>query len=235
MKKTLLFFFLLAFLFATDVSAQNGDDYKKYMQEAANRSLLYRGKLSLRYDFAHQGTYFAYSPTYEKGMVHFNGKDYYDVLINLNSNIDEVCVKISNNIVDGITLNKAQVDYFFMGKRKFVNFKQGNQLMVPGYYEVIYSDGDGMTLYKKISTHYREDISRESSDVVVKIFESTYKYFLVRGESVTVVKNDRTLISLFRDRKKEIKQKLSQVRPKDPLYTEKEVMFRTILQTVDKK
>lgn len=234
MKKLLVTLVILPFLYIS-ITAQDVPDYSKYMKDAGSRSLLYRGRLATRYNFLHEGTYYAYSADFENGFIRFNGKDYYDIIINLDSNLDQVCVKINNAMLDAIAPQKSLVDYFFLGERKFINFKTGNSLMVPGFYEVIYTDNHGIDLYKKITKVYREDISRDTGNSVIRVFDESVRYFLVYGDSVSLIKNKRSLLSKFPNRKKEIQKKLSALNMNySSVYNEKEIQFQTILKSIEK-
>lgn len=227
-----LLFILLPFVSIADLSAQESPDLSKYMSDAGSKSLLYRGEMATRYNFLHQGTYYAYTEKFGKGMVRFNDKNYYDVDINLNSHLDEVCVKANIVIADAIVLRKSLVSHFTIDERSFVNLKGDNSQMAPGYYEIIYSDGKDTFLYKKISKLYRESLNRETGNTIVKSFELSEKYYLVRGRVVSAIKNKKSLMSLLHLKKKDINNLAKDVKPS--IYTEKEVLFQSVLKSIEK-
>jgi len=187
--------------------AQNGKDYDRFINDAGEFSNLYRGQAPLEYNFFHTGTFYAYSPEFEKGDVMFNGKLYKDIYMNLNSHLDElnVLIKTSGRIV---VLNGEFVDYFNLGKRRFINIVKGDNSLQKGYYEVLFN---GKTkLYKKIKKVYseriNESISAKTQSKLERLFIGYESYYLIKDNIEKIIKNKSDLLAGFRERKRDIRQ-----------------------------
>ncbi|OFY43390.1 MAG: hypothetical protein A2X18_00110 [Bacteroidetes bacterium GWF2_40_14] len=206
MKRQLLLAFALS-LYIYPAFAQDSRDYDRFVREAGEFSNIYRGQAPLDYNFFHTGTFYAYSSEFEKGDVLFNGKLYKDIYMNLNSHLDElnVLIKTSGRIV---VLNGEFVDFFNLGKRKFINIKKDDQFLQKGYYEVLYY---GVTkLYKKTKKLYseriNESIGAKTQSKLERLFVLSESYYLVKENSVKLIKNKSDLLAGFRDRKRDIRQ-----------------------------
>lgn len=190
-------------LFDERLIKQNAD-YDKFVASAGELSNLYRGAAPVEYRFKYTGTYFAYSDNYEKGNILYDGRIYKNVLLNLNAHNDDLQIKIEKSGLF-VTLNKAFVQSFTIGKHKFVNIgRQSNiekftgdvfssviegmevsnidNLLPSGYYEIVY-DGN-LKLLKKTHKTYSERINQsgnaESKTQIERIFSESVTYFLIK-------------------------------------------------------
>jgi hypothetical protein len=194
-------------MYICPIFAQQGRGYDKFVRDAGEFSNIYRGQAPLEYNFFHTGTFYAYSSEFEKGNVMFNGKLYKDIYMNLNSHLDDlnVLIKTSGRIV---VLNGEFVEFFNMGKREFINLRSDNQSLQKGYYEVLYN-GDAR-LYKKTTKTYseriNESISFKTQSKLERLFIVSESYYLIKENSVKLIKNKADLLSGFRDRKRDIRQ-----------------------------
>ncbi len=196
--------FLILLLLPSGISAQQPFDYTLFKQSAGNASMLYRGVVPVRYVGkvpTNGTTYFAYSAQFESGTVKYCGKLYYNALLNLNANLDELYAKDSISDLCYL-LNKNFVDYWEVGNRKFTNYTQSvlYQGLQSGYYEVVY-DGRAKA-YKKIRKIYEENISGTS---VTKSYELSEDYYLLKEGKAYRIKNVAGIARQYKDRKKEIK------------------------------
>ena len=187
--------------------AQNRDDYERYMQESGSNSVLFRGSSPLLYSFKYTGTFFAYSPIFEKGELRYNGKNYHNVEMNLNSHLDELYVKFNGSAIV-VTLNDDLTENFNIGNRFFVNLKgddkQGSP--TPGFYQVLYRGND--VLYKKIKKTYQEQITQSytegANNKLERYFKTSETYYLLKGNSYFIIKNRLTLMNLYKNEKREL-------------------------------
>ncbi len=232
MTKQFLLAFALSLYYICPVLGQQERSYDKFVKDAGEFSNIFRGQAPLEYNFFHTGTFYAYSSEFEKGNVMFNGKLYKDIYTNLNSHLDElnVLIKTSGRIV---VLNGEFVDYFNMGERNFINIKNDNQFLQKGYYEVIYK-GD-VRLYKKIKKIYseriNEAISAKTQSKLERLFIVSQNYYLIKDNSVKLIKNKSDLLAGFPDRKKDIRQF---IREKNlDMKNEKERSFALVLGFVE--
>ncbi len=208
--KKLIFSFLLCCT-VCQISAQTNEDYNRFTESAEGYSNLFRGTAPLAYKFTHTGTYFAYSSDFSKGKVVYNNKTYHDVLLNLNSHLDELYLFI-NYSGRYVVLNKEFVDSFTMGDREFVNVRtnslQDNSVMAPGFYEVLYKN-KSVTLFKKIKKSYSERInqaaSSETGSKLERLFLLSNSYFLTKGKSTYAVKRVGDIIRLYPEKRRDIR------------------------------
>ncbi len=181
--------------------SQKQEDYDLFVNEAKELSNLYRGAAPLRYNFLFTGTYFAYSEEYIQGDVFYNDKQYKDVLLNLNSHIDELYVLVKESGLP-VMLNKDFVKQFNIGDRHFKNltFKKNNLSLEDGYYEVLWNK-DRDWLLKKTIKKYEERINimayAQASNKVERVFHNTIQYYLIRDNFAKKIKRASDLRSSY--------------------------------------
>lgn len=195
---------LLLFVSGESIFSQSRQDYDKYMSAAGDYSLLYKTHTATRYKYKHEGTFYAYSTTFEKGSVNFNGKDYHNVLVNYDACMGEVLVRLS---MESFTLNKELVKSFSIGERRFRNIS--GEALPDGIYEVLYSGSD--TLYKTIYKKYVEEANSESGFRIVRKFEPYIKYYFVKDGTVYVVRNFRSFNKRYPQYRKAMKKAVSRL------------------------
>ena len=209
MKKIILVPLLCFFL--SSLFAQTVEDYNKFTENAEGYSNLYRGTAPLAYKFSHTGSYFAYSPDFQTGTVRYNNKTYTNLMMNLNSHLDELYLFISYS-GRYMVLNKDFVDFFTMGTKEFHNIisqnGESNPGLSPGYYEVLFKNST-VKLYKKIKKTYTERINQSASSAtnskLERMFLATYTYHLLKDGKVYGVKRVGDIIRVYPAKRKEIR------------------------------
>lgn len=195
-KKKIILTLLVVLAMSLLLSAQNAEDYKIFTDAAQGYSVLYRGELSIysRSKKPNDGsTSFAFSANFEKGDIIFCGKQYLDVILNLNAHTDELCV-IDPVIGLNIIVNKNFVDSFSMGSRQFVHFKEvDNPILSNGYYEVLYSGG--FKLYKKNQKQYFENT--KDGLYIKKGFTLVENFYLCKNDKWYRIASKRDLKKLY--------------------------------------
>ena len=182
------------------ITAQNRDDYERYMLESKANSVLFRGPSPLLYSFK-------YSPVFDKGELRYNGKNYHNVEINLNSHLDEVYVKFNGSAII-VTLTNDMVEHFNIGNKFFLNLKDDEKVdsPSPGFYQVLYSGKD--VLLKKIKKVYQEQISQSytegANNKLERSFKTAVTYYLFKDNVYYEVKNRSSIVNLYKNEKKEI-------------------------------
>ncbi|MFA6769859.1 MAG: hypothetical protein WCR71_01640 [Bacteroidales bacterium] len=200
MIKKILAISLLLIYFTTSYSQESGD-YELFVEEAKELSNLYRGAAPLNYKFKYTGTYFAYSEEYVLGNVFYNDKLYKDVLLNLNSHLDELYVFVSENGMP-VMLNKKFVEKFNIDNRDFINFKfNGTEIpLEDGYYEVLWSNSENK-LIKKTIKKYEERINHlanlETNSKIERFFLHSDQYYLLKEGSVKEIKRVSHIRSFY--------------------------------------
>jgi len=186
--------------------SQPRENFDSFMKEAGMNSVLFRGSAPMTYEFRYTGTYYAYSPEFQPGEITYNGKKYYDVLMNLNSHTDDLLLKFNGSVIT-VTVNKEFVDDFTIGKRRFINFRGGTSEGAPqaGYYELMFSGSD--TLLKKIRKQYKEEIPQTLSGnerTMNRYFKQIEDYYLLQGGRWSSVKNRKSLFNAYAQFKREL-------------------------------
>ena len=200
-KKILAVSFSLLVMQTTASYAQGMGDYELFMKDAKGLSNLYRGAATLNYKFKYTGTYFAYSDEFVHGDVLYNDKLYKDVLLNLNSHLDELYVFVKENGIP-VMLNKDFVERFRIGDRKYRNFKfsSTNLALEDGYYEVLWSNSSDEFI-KKTTKQYEERInlsgSYDQSNKIERLFVPSDKYFLLKDKLAKQIKRTSQIRSIY--------------------------------------
>lgn len=153
--------------------------------QSQSESSLFRGRKSIVYRFAYNGTYFWDSPRFERGDVFYNGKLYPGVFVNIDAASDQLLVKPDE---EGMTISPdaGQVYCFTKGDRVYVNLRRLGVENVPdGFYEVL-SGGKGIvyrrvhkTLYTREGDHNGAEIGYEDPNYRPEVltyfnFEETF-------------------------------------------------------------
>jgi len=224
-------------LFAFTASAQKSVEYKAFADSADGFSNLYRGSAPLAYRFLHTGTFFAYGVEFLPGEVMFNDKLYTDVMLNLNSHLDELYLFIKET-GRYVVLNKDFVDYFSIAQRKFHHFRESKKgetdTLSPGFYELLYGN-ESARLYKKTKKVYAERInhfaSATTNSKLERIFMPIYSYYLIKEGYTHNVKRFGDILSIYEVRRKEIRPL---IREKNLDVTkDKENAFREIISFIE--
>jgi hypothetical protein len=135
-------FIIFAALLLLALAPLKAQDQISYQKQAGALSTLYRGALpSELYPYKYNGTYFLESPTFVKGNLFYNGKYYYDILLNLDAAKQELLVKGNENLAP-VVLSGKMVNFFTMNGKFYVNLNAIGFPNAPrGYYQLI-RDGE---------------------------------------------------------------------------------------------
>jgi hypothetical protein len=210
MRKRALLVSLIA-LFTLAASAQKSVEYKAFADSADGFSNLYRGSAPLAYRFLHTGTFFAYGVEFLPGEVIFNDKLYTDIMLNLNSHLDELYLFVKET-GRYVVLNKDFVDYFSIAQRKFYHFRESKKnvadTLSPGFYELLYGN-ESARLFKKTKKVYAERInhfaSAATNSKLERMFMPLYSYYLIKEGDTYSIKRFRDILSTYGVRKREIR------------------------------
>ena len=187
-------------LMAAGVHAQQRYDH---ISSVGLSAPIYRSEVAQKYPFDMEGTVYAYSDEFETGSVVYNGKEYFGVLLNLNSHRDELQLKVREGGVI-LSLKKTLVSRFAMGEREFVNISGENAVdgLKAGYYEVLH---DGK--YMLVKKHWKN--VTETGDMITgeikKKFSSRKRHYLLADGKVHAFKDCKGLASCFKEMKGEMK------------------------------
>ena len=191
MFKKLISVLSAALILAQAVSAQEApDEIRKFQTAADGQSVLFRGRAAVSYVNRHfNGTYYWSSGTFLSGDVIYNGRTYYDVLLNIDACAQDLLARHGEGR-PSVVLRREYVPSFTMGESRFVNLRlAGYDSMDEGYYEVLSDSPEYVVrrVDKKLRSSvnnvngamigyddpaYREDIHT--------FFENCERYYLLR-------------------------------------------------------
>lgn len=211
MKKRI--YILLNLLFVSiSLFSQSNTDYERFMSKSQGLSNLYRGTAPLNYRFKFTGTYFAYSEDFKQGDICFNEKIYHNILINLNSHLDELYLHIPES-GRYVVLNRDFVSRFNMENRKFINSNHIYIVIKPsslnGFCEILF-EKDGVLLLKKIIKTYAERInhftSTDNNSKLERMFNTSHNYYLIKDQKAYHIKNYRDISNALQFKVRDIKR-----------------------------
>ena len=196
-NKTLLlmkrFFLLVAFLAMVPalLFSQDGNvDVSKY--DAA----IFRGPVVEAYPHYVRGTAYLNSSEFQKEMVVYNRKLYYNVKLNLDVFRDIVCVMVPESTIE-MVLDSPLVESFTLNGKEFVN-ASGVEGLERSFYEKLYGGGN-MLLKETVKKYHRVDKGNVE-------FYSTVKYFLVKDGKAARVKGMKAFKKLYPEKKKVLRK-----------------------------
>ena len=196
MKRT-LFSVLASALFILTVNPSAAQDYGErddFIREASNRSVLYRGRQAIRYNFGFDGTFFWESPEFEEGSITLDGKVYDGVLVNVDAFAGEVQLMPPGGRT-AIVPAREHVDGATMGETKFVNMLKKGYGVAPGFYEAIF-EGDGFTVYRLVKKALLSDLSAAASTGYARDYFETKESFFVEKDGLLVPVGKRKAMRL---------------------------------------
>lgn len=187
---------------------------------------VFRGELAQRYNYPLEGTVYAYADEFQPGSIHFNGKQYSGLIMNLNAHRNELQVRIGTT-GESIAVKRSLVGDFTIGKRNFTALygERGIKGLAEGYYQVLYRGKDMLLkeIYK--STNDRTDYV---NNITVKVFTTRTRYWLVKDGKVTGIRDGNDLAGIYREHKDEVKRYL-----KGHKGEEKDVSLQAIMELIE--
>lgn len=190
MKRFFLFVAFVAIIPAS-LFAQDGNvDVSKW--DAA----IFRGPVVEAYPHYVRGTAYLNSSEFQKEMVVYNRKLYYNVKLNLDVFRDIVCVVVPESTIE-MVLDSPLVESFTLNGKEFVN-ASGVEGLERSFYEKLYGGGN-MLLKETVKKYHRVDKGNVE-------FYSTVKYFLVKDGKAARVKGMRAFKKLYPEKKKVLRK-----------------------------
>ena len=157
-KLVLVVLLVLSALQPPSLRAQSSTESRLYLDEAKDNSIIFRSRQAKRYNFLYNGTYYWFSPDFEKGSVCIDGKWYEGVLLNIDAYAQQPLARPSENRL-AVTLSRDAIDRLTLAQTRFVNLRKLGYASVPeGFYEVVY-EGDGFTLYRHVTKMLVSDLN----------------------------------------------------------------------------
>lgn len=219
MNKTIsfLFVYVFHFVFLSEAEGQGGvADSSSYLQSSIENTIalyrgsvgrnapLYKGKIYVGYSNKIVGHQFFEFDSKSEGTILYDGILYEDVPLCFDLSREEVVVDLENGFK--IKLNHDKIGKFSLFGHTFIPIKTGelnNSRISPGMFDLLW---EGETLVvakrtKKLTNHIENNVS-------VSKFEQENKYFIKKNNSFYRVKSKRSVLKLFKDKKKDIRKLL---------------------------
>ncbi|MBO5919585.1 MAG: hypothetical protein J6Q34_03730 [Bacteroidales bacterium] len=190
MKRFFLLVVFLAMVPALLFSQDGNVDVSKW--DAA----IFRGPVVEAYPHYVRGTAYLNSSEFQKEMVVYNRKLYYNVKLNLDVFRDIVCVMVPESTIE-MVLDSPLVKSFTLNGKEFVN-ASGTEGLERSFYEKLYGGGN-MLLKETVKRYHRVDKGNVE-------FYSTVKYFLVKDGRAVRVKGMKAFKKLYPEKKKALRK-----------------------------
>jgi hypothetical protein len=176
-------------------------DYNIFMNSAREHATIFSGEYPMRFGHWKQwipedgSTFYAYSMDYETGNVIYKGKEYRDMLLNLNASSDELYIIDPKG--GPVVVNKHYVGAFSLGGRQFIHVQNQDGGLKSGYYQVLYSGT--LKLYKKIRKRYYEKTNNTRS--MLRGFTLAEEFYLCHNGQWVQVGKKKEVQRLFPNQK----------------------------------
>jgi len=211
-KRTFLLLAVLGSLLP--LSAQEKTDYESYMEAAGVNIPLFRGRQSLMYRTAFNGTYWWDLEGFLPGAVHYEGKEYSGVNLNLDANQQQVLLQWPGAALY-IELERDLVEWFTRGDKKYLNLRKLGYASAPtGYYQVLHEGKE--TFLMRIDRQYTSGVNGRLSigyddpgyrDDVINHFLQIRNWYLIKEDgSLRKIKGKSAFLKEHKDRKRELKR-----------------------------
>ncbi len=178
MKRFLTTFLLT--LLCIPLFGQVSYDFTVFNDEASYAAPLYRGREATRYSFYHEGHCYWEEEDFREGTLDFNGKTYYNVLLNIDAAEGDLLVLQKGSVVP-IILNFDLVESFSIGGREFRKVT-GQVKAVDGYYELLKGDAVVLRRVEKTLSNARRTVKvsgKADMEKYVPVFRADETFYLV--------------------------------------------------------
>jgi hypothetical protein len=174
-----------------------------YQAKTNIQPALYNGIEHSGYPDFYEGTAYFGSAGWQKGDVFYDGVLYRGVNLKYDQVRDDLVVQHYDS-VHAITAFGPRVRYFTLGDNKFI-YLHTDAGAPSGFYQELQTGRAGLIARK--TKIINENIT---SSGVLRSFEATNNYYLIRQDYYYPLKNETSLFELLGDRKKELKQRLKE-------------------------
>jgi hypothetical protein len=197
---------LLCYLTAVTgrLSAQDAPDAGDYLTEAKSYASIYSGKEGYRYPRYLLNHPYWDEGEYREGSVVYDDVVYTNVWMRLDLYRDELLLRSPDQRFE-VALHAAGLDHA-LAPPYYISWLGGNDtgLQQEGYYIRLY-DGAGCQVWKR-ETKRLTQTQNLYSNVLDTYFESRTLFYVHKDGAYHAVKNEASLLKLFPDKKKELRQ-----------------------------
>jgi len=184
-------------IFSAQVLAKSKADYNK---QIGWQSRLFNGIKYVEYKPGYRGNAYYQSGEFQNATLHYDDVDLYDVPILYDLYREMVVIKYAGD-TSYVSLINNKLDKFIICNHTFIRIDadKDQKEIKTGFYELLYN-GKSQLLKK-----YSKDIQQERSGLNIQdVFNEHTAYFLLKNNSYYSVSGKRSLLNLFKDKKKEI-------------------------------
>jgi len=218
-----LAFLLLTYIFSQDAksqvardSAYDGSTEKiidLYYMALGEQAPIYNGNEYLEYALILQeGHPFFKSSLFTNGDIYFDGMLFLGVPMVYDLIKDQVVIRDFHNIYK-INLPASKIQQFILSDHVFVRIVHNNFNEInTGFYEQLYKGKVGLFAKRE-----KAIIEKHGSQQIDNVVVSTNSYYVMKKDIYYKFKNERSLLKILNDKKKEIQQyfKKNRIRYKD--------------------
>jgi len=218
-----LAFLLLTYIFSQDAksqvardSAYDGSTEKiigLYYMALGEQAPVYNGNEYIEYAYSLQeGHPFFKSSVFTKGDIYFDGMMFLGVPMLYDLIKDQVIIRDFHNIYK-INLPASKIQQFILSDHVFVRIVHNNFNEInTGFYEQLYKGKVGLFAKRE-----KAIIEKHGSQQIDNVVVSTNSYYVMKKDIYYKFKNERSLLKILNDKKKEIQQyfKKNRIRYKD--------------------
>ena len=218
-----LAFLLLACFFSHDVKSQSTRDSAYYgstekiiglyYMALGEQSPIYNGNEYIEYALILQeGHPFFKSSLFTNGDIYFDGMLFLGIPMGYDLIKDQVVIRDFHNIYK-INLPANKIQQFVLSDHVFVRIVHDNLNEInTGFYEQLYKGKVGLFAKRE-----KAIIEKHGSQQIDNVVVSTNSYYVMKKDIYYKFKNERSLLKILNDKKKEIQQyfKKNRIKYKD--------------------
>jgi len=176
-----------------------------YENTVGANSPLYKGKEYLDYNFRTEGDQYFQSDLWQKGAVYYDGQLYQEVSMKYDI-ANNVLIVDHPHLPSPVSLESNKIGHFSLLGHHFIRLVADSlsyEVIKTGFYDLVY-DGDVKFLVNRAKT-LRDEIEGKR---IRYWFEEADRYFIKVDHTFYKLKNKRSVLKLFPEQKREIKQLL---------------------------
>ena len=184
-------------------SYKNADN--EYKHRILFQSFIYNGQEYVDYDLKINGDPYFEDEYYEKGTLTFDGRffDSIDLKYDINKQLLILRYYDNRGYKKDIILQNEKIEAFDLFGHHFIHIRDTSDYkdLEPGLYDILYKQD--FTILSKRKKIYVEEIEGR---IIKKNFYIKDQFYVDKGNQIYTVKNKRSCLNVFNDRKKELQK-----------------------------
>jgi len=171
-----------------------------FTQQLGFQSRLFNGVKYPEYKTAYVGNAYYLSSGFQNAYLHYDDADFYNVPILFDIYKNLVIISYSADAAYMSLLN-SKLDKFIVSGHTFIKIAEDSQqkTLKTGFYELLYPGKS------QLLAMHSKDIQEEKEGISIKYYFSEHtKYYLKKNNEFYSVSGESSILSVFKDRKKEL-------------------------------